>query len=350
MSSIDRTADAEQTSSASPIAQASTAQTVVGLFDDQIDAEHALADLRKHVQPAASISVLARDRRIRDEQADSPIDVTRAVVDTALSAVTGWLSGLASLVIPNQGHFLAAGPIGVVLARLRPDPERGENGEPAARPVAQPVGSVGLALERFGFRPEEAHYLEQRLAAGSTMIAVTAEEQAQVDATLRAFGDDNAVFIGQAETPGDVLAEANQGLAAPLSASAAEVIVADIVAPLRHVCRGSGDETELTRLCGIDVFDEQGARLGEVDEILVEEADDALVRYIVVGHGGLLGIARRRFAIPAAIVQISERPLRIALGGRNVGDLESFEPHEPFSRKNESAVFQFFGLPPYWES
>ena len=350
MDSIERIAASGQTGTSSPGAQIRSAQTVVGLFDDQIDAEHALTSLRKLVQPAANVSVLARDRRIRDEQSDSPVDVTRAAVDTALSAVTGRLSGLAALMVPNQGHFLAAGPIGVVLAKLRPGPDRADVGEPAARSVAEPVGTVGLALEQFGFRSDEAHYLEQRLAAGSTMIAVTADEQRQVEATLRALGDHNAVFIGQAETPGNVLAEANQGLAAPLSASKAEVIVADVVAPLRQVCHGTGVESELTRLCGADVFDERGTQLGEVDDILVDESDDAHVRYVIVGQGGLLGIARRRVAIPAAVVRMAERPLRVAMGGRKAGDLEGYDPHEPFSRKNEAAAWHAFDIAPYWES
>lgn len=340
---MDRTEGSSRTQPTQP------AQTVVGLFDDQIDAEHALAVLRKQVQPAANVSVLARDRRIRDDEVDGPVDVTRAAVDTALSAVTGWLSGLAALMVPNQGHFLAAGPIGVVLAKLRPETERAGNGEVAARPAVVPAGSVGLALERFGFRPEEAHYLEQRLAAGSTLIAVTAEDPSQVEATLRAFGDHNAVFIGQAETPGEVLVEASQGLVTPLSASETEVIVADVVAPLRHVCHGASIETDLTRLCGSDLFDEHGAQVGAVDDILVEESDESRVRYLIVGQGGLLGIARRRYAIPAQVVRMSERPVRIDLAGRKITDLEGFDPHEPFSRKNELAACRFFDVTPYWE-
>lgn len=349
MDAINRTAPSELTDVEEPAMPARSAQTVVGLFDDPIDAEHALSEIHKLVQPAASVSVLARDRRADEAAADDPVDVTRAAMDTALSAVAGWLSGLAALMIPNQGHFLAAGPIGVVLARIRPDQEL-ENTDPFAVKSAQPSGSVGLALERFGFRPEEARYLEQRLAAGSTLIAVTAHEQPEFRAALRVFSDQNAVFIGQAETPADVLAEASLGLQAPMSANAADIIIADIVAPFRNVCYGAGIESDLTQLCGTDVFDENGAQLGAVDDILISADADAVVRYLIVGQGGVLGIARRRYAVPAAIVRLGERPLRVTVGGRRVGELDGYDPNEPFSRKSESSICRFFDIDPYWES
>jgi hypothetical protein len=324
------------------------AQTVVGLFDDQIDAERALAALRKQIQPASNVSVLARDRRVSDQRSDSPVDVTRAAVDTAMTAVTGWLSGLAALMVPEQGHFLAAGPIGAVLSKIRPEHVSRVDREGSEPPAVEPVSSVGLTLERFGFRPEEAHYLEQRLAAGSSMIAVTAVDQPQVDATLRTFGDNDAVFIGQAETPVDVIAEAQQGLRSPMIVDSADVIVADLVVPMRNVCRVEGAESELTMHCGADVHDEHGTRLGEVDDLLLEEATGA-VRYVIVGHGGLLGIARRRYAIPAELARIGGTPVQITVGDRKLSDLEAFDPHEPFSQKHERAVIEFFGLEPYWE-
>jgi hypothetical protein len=332
-----------------PAPDRDSAQTVVALFDDQIDAEHALAALRKSSQAASNVSVLARDRRVNGEAAESPLDVTKAVMDTALSAMSSWLTGLAALMVPNQGHFLAAGPIGVVLAKIRLD--GGASGERTTieHDHAEPIGSVGLALERFGYRPNEAHYLEQRLAAGSAMIAVTATDQAHVDATLKTFADYNAVFIGQAETPGDVVAEAEQGLVNPLTVRSTEVIVADVVAPLRHV---SGDHriTGLaSRLHGRDVVDGRGERIGEIDDVLVDAVDDKLIRYLVIGHGGVFGIARRRLAVPADVFNLNESPVRLRRDRHSLTEAPPFDTGVPFSRKDEEDVHRFYGTRPYWE-
>jgi hypothetical protein len=322
------------------------AQTVVALFDDQIDAEMALTSLRKVARSAAHISVLARDRQIEEEERpDSAVDVTRAVVDTAMTTVTGWLTGLAALLVPDQGHFLAAGPIGAVLAKLRPDEVASAPSHSATPASSAPVGSVGLALERFGFRPDEAHYLEQRLAAGSSMIAVTSTERGQIKATLRCFADNGAVFIGQAETPPEVLAEAEQGIVDPLSAASSEVIVADVVAPLEHASDGNPHEVALHDRA---VVDQDGAPLGDIDDALVE-GDSRVLRYLIVGHGGLLGIARRRVAVPAELADLETNPIRIAADQPSFAQAPGYDPEEPFSRKHEQAIYDYFGLRPYWE-
>jgi hypothetical protein len=322
---------------------------VVALFDDQIDAEHALASLRKSSRNASNVSVLARDKRVDSNGGDSALDVTRAVVDTALSAMSGWLTGLVALMVPNQGHFLAAGPIGVVLARIRPDTDDDSGGSaPLDDDHSEPVGSVGLALERFGFRHDEAHYLEQRVAAGSAMIAVTASQRDQVEGTLKRFAEYNAVFIGQAETPGNVVSEAEQGLINPLTVSDAEVVVADIVAPLRHTNSDERIKGLPVRLAGADVVDLGGERIGMIDDVLVDPVDDAVIRYLVIGHGGVLGIARRRFAVPVEIADCEEEPVRLRRDRDALSDAPAFDTGAPFSRKDEELVHRFFGTKPYW--
>ncbi|MCC6792609.1 MAG: PRC-barrel domain-containing protein [Thermomicrobiales bacterium] len=327
----------------------SSAQTVVALFDDQIDAEHALASLRKAAGSASNVSVLARDKRIDSTSSDSPLDVTRAVMDTALSAMSNWLTGLVALMVPEQGHFLAAGPIGVVLSRIRPEADdRASASTGFDGPQTEPVGSVGLALERFGFRQNEAHYLEQRLAAGSAMIAVTASSREQVDSTLKTFAEYNAVFIGQAETSGEVVAEARQGLVKPMTVSDTDVIVADVVAPLRHTSSDPRIEGIAARLADIEAVDLTGERVGSIDDVLVDPIEDGLIRYLVIGHGGVLGLARRRFAVPIDVARIEESPVVLRRERATFGDCPSYDSGVPFSRKDEEAVHRFFGTKPYW--
>jgi sporulation protein YlmC with PRC-barrel domain len=324
-------------------------QTVVGLFDDEIDAEHALVALRKASVPRTKVSVLALDRRVSGGSADTAIDVTRAVMDTAVSAVSAWLMGLAALMVPNHGNFLAAGPIGVELARIKSEANGFAGGEAHAdRAPITHIGIIGLAFERFGFRPEEAHYMEHRLVAGSTMIAVTTDDSSQVELTLRTFADHNAVFLGQAETPREVVAEAEQWLVNPPTARSAEVIVSDIVVPFRHACGGSHFEGEVSQWCGQKVVDERGDHVGDIDDILVDPNDDSLVRYVIVGHGGVLGIARRRYAVPADAISLDNEPARLNVERWQFADAPAYDPGAPFSRKDEQAVHAYFDTRPYW--
>ena len=323
-------------------------QTVVGLFDDQIDAEHALIALRKSSRPAASVSVLARDRASK-QGGDSPIDVTRAVMDTALSAMNGWLTGLAALMVPGNGTFLAAGPIGVTLARVQP----ADYGSEKIRPVDHdeedaPVGSVGHALELFGFPTDEAHYLEQRLAAGSALIAVTSREEEQIEATLRTFADFDAIFIGQAETEEEVIDGTERWLANPMGTESAEVIIADVVVTLRSARANAGALAEAFTWCGLDALDVDGARIGEVEDVLVDATADSTFRYVIVAHGGVLGIAERRTAVPTAIVEREGESVRLLSRQPKLANAPVFDPGTPFSRKDELAAHLFFGVTTYW--
>ena len=322
--------------------------TVVGLFDDEIDAEQALNALRKASRPSASISVLARDRSVIGESKSHPIDVTRAVMDTAMSSVSNWLTGLAALLVSDHGTFLAAGPIGVVLAKMRSDqpaeePERAQDSDDTRR-----VGNVGLAFEKFGFTADESHYLEQRLSAGSVLIAVTAADEEQVVSSRRTFADFSAVFIGQARTSGEVVAEAERWIAHPQAEHASEVIVADVVVALRHACAESNATIAAYQRCGITVVDSSGESLGEADDLLVDSIDESIVRYVVVGHGGLLGIGRNRNAVPCDMIEFDEENIRARVERDRLGGAPDYDPAMPFSRKDELAVHQYFGTEPYW--
>lgn len=53
----------------------------------------------------------------------------------------------------------------------------------------------------------------------------------------------------------------------------------------------------ITSLIEDDVYDADGKRLGEVEEIIVD-ARTGCIRYAVLAFGGLLGFGRQRFAVP----------------------------------------------------
>src|ERR671910_3232998 len=92
-------------------------RTLVAIFDDTIDAEHVLTALRRSEHPADQISVVLREEGSGDS-ASRPI-LARAIASSALETVSGWLQGLASLILPDGASYLVAGPIGAGLFPLR---------------------------------------------------------------------------------------------------------------------------------------------------------------------------------------------------------------------------------------
>ncbi|HMM41825.1 MAG TPA: hypothetical protein PKA95_07985 [Thermomicrobiales bacterium] len=111
----------------------------------------------------------------------------------------------------------------------------------------------------------------------------------------------------------------------------------------------------LAALCGRAVIDREGEDAGTVDEVIVEspsqpdkDSEELTSHYVVIEFGGLLGLGRRRVAIPATHV---EHEGDLALLGVDRATLErapSWDANAPFSRREEHLVCAYFGTPPYW--
>ncbi len=327
--------------------------TVVGLFDDHLDAEQALVALRKADRSPEQVSVVVRDRAA-EGTTERTGAVARALVATALDAVGGWLQGLASLIVPERGTYLVAGPLGAALAGI--GRSGGEGGLVASSYTASPdLVAAGLlrTLTEFGFDGDVADYLEHRLAAGAALLAVTSAETEQLQTTRRLFADHNAVYLGLAQTDARLASETTAALASPArSVAGSEVVVADAVAPLRRLC----DDRQPVRVasaCGADVVDEDGVGAGSVSELLADPSaidpnGTPMVRYVVVVFGGVLGLGRHHVAIPAHQVDLTVRPVRLSVPRMRLQDAPSFDPTLAFSRREELAVCAYFGCDAYW--
>jgi hypothetical protein len=123
--------------------------------------------------------------------------------------------------------------------------------------------------------------------------------------------------------------------------------VADVVVTLRHGCTGTRQQLMPDR-CGLPAISADGELIGEIDDLLIDAIDDSILRYVVVGHGGILGIARRRVAIPSDFAQFEAEQVRLRLNRDDLHNAPSFDEATPFSRKDELAVNQYFGNRPYW--
>ncbi|HEV2128535.1 MAG TPA: hypothetical protein VGR22_07955, partial [Thermomicrobiales bacterium] len=177
-------------------------RTIIALFDDTIDAEHALTDLRRTNQPSAAISVILRERvSHRDSNITRETLLSRVVAASALEAVGGWLQGLASLILPeDRASYLVAGPIGVMLASIHETHDMDENDETEDTTYRVTSRQLTRALTLFGFEVDEATYVEHRVVAGSPLIAVTAEHAPVLRDAHEIFSGNTAVHIGLTHT------------------------------------------------------------------------------------------------------------------------------------------------------
>lgn len=322
--------------------------TLAALFDDTIDATHALAALRRARYEPVAVSLL-----VRTDASDTSRrpHVSQAVETLGLGDLGGWLLGLAALRVPGLGHFLGAGPLGAVLAAIDMP------GLPAAAATDADLGDFETLLIDFGFSEDEAGYVASRLEVGAPLVALTAGPGTPAKDIRRVLADHSAVYLGTAETSERFLAAARLLLDAPPETSAGEEVeVADAVGPLRRAF-GESALRRFAPLRGRRVIDAAGNDIGAIDDVLVEcidpdgpdgpEPERQTARYVVVAFGGVLGIGRKRVAIPVTLADMSADPARLRVE-RDVAHAAPAFDDQPFSRRDEQAINAFFGERPYW--
>jgi len=325
----------------------STHVTLVGLFEDVIDARHALSALRKDGCPAEAVSLIVRDRKADEGgPAQRHGAIAKAVEEADLNGLSGWLQGLASLILPERGTYLVAGLLGAALAGVTlDDDDRG-----------LPDTALGTVLSDFGFGDDECDYLESRLQAGSMLVGVTTEDQSLVAAARKLLADDNAVHIGAARTSEDVADAATELLVSPPEVyGSGDVVVTDAVAPLQTLVIGKEGVDWARSLKGTSVIDRDGEESGRIENLIAEpgvaDSDDIQhehVRYVVISFGGVLGIGRRFAAVPIEHVTLTGDPIQISIERSVLQQAPAFEPGAPFSRREEQVVCAYFGCTPYW--
>ena len=329
-------------------------QTVIGLFDDHIDAEQALLALRKATGHPEQVSLIVRDRAAEEQgvQEDRG-DVAKVLVATALDAVGGWLQGLASLIVPRRGTFLVAGPIGAALTELPPSRLANIDARLEIQEDGDPL-RLNLAIQEFGFAAPEADYIERRLEAGTALIAVTTPDEGSVRNTRRLFAENSAVHIGRAYTDDQLATDliAVSSRSARYTTSSA-VLVADSVAPLRHLCEenNTGDSPAP---CGSRLLDDTGQEFATIDDVLFDDSGTAhggapLPRYVVVSFGGVFGLGRRHVPIPALLVDVACEPPQLRVDRAKVEGAPSISAEQAFSRHEEEAICRYFDVPCYWD-
>ncbi|HUG61228.1 MAG TPA: PRC-barrel domain-containing protein, partial [Methylomirabilota bacterium] len=270
--------------------------------------------------------------------------VARAVDQADLTGHGGWLVSLASLIVPERGVYLVAGLLGAALAGVSLDPTAAVN-ESALRAI----------LANFGFALDEATYLESRLQAGGTLIALTTRDLQLLAATRQTLGNNNAVHISVAATSPDIVAAAGELLVShPEVFEPGDVVVTDAVAPLQLLLTSPSGAGWAIVLQGARVVDRAGVESGRIEDLIADAANGASVsgvdqvRYVVISFGGLLGLCRRLTAIPAGEISLNTDPVRLSVERAVLHNAPAYDPDAPFSRREELVVCAYFGCAPYW--
>ena len=314
-------------------------RTVIGLFEDTIDAQRALGALRKADYQPDQISFIVRDETGEKELDDGPGAVARAVIASALEAVGTWLQGLAELIVPNRGAFLVSGPLGAAVTAAQVH-------ELPAETSPREEQMLREAFVRFGFADEEAGYLERRLVAGNMLIAVTYEDDREQFTIQNMLSGHEAVHIVAAESDSWVPGPIPELLRASATSSD---LVADIALPFLRLCANGGHDA-----CGAEVADQNGEESGKIEELLAnlpaEETGGDLpqIRYAVIGFGGILGLGRNLVALPVELINLNERPARMKIDRDALQQAPEFDEDTPFSRSEERQLHTHFEISPYW--
>lgn len=340
-------------------------RTVIALFDDILDAEHALSVLRKSDQPSEHISVILRERVITAERGlPRQTVLSRVIASSALDAVGGWLQGLASLILPDRASYLVAGPIGAVLATIRDAKPASPRADNDTTRHSDSSHQLARAFTSFGFGRDEAMYLEQRVVAGSPLIAITSSEADNLRNAHQAFSKHTAVHLGLARTERSINRTAARLLVTGPQGGGT-VVIADAIAPLKRVTEGGLEDRSLEEMIGRDVVTVSGETIGSVSDVLYERrlADETetpprgdpqgveiIARYFVVQFGGVLRVGRQRVALPTPVVVRTNWELIIVSVTRE--ELQSaprYDDVSPLSRQDEVTICTHYGVPLYWQ-
>jgi uncharacterized membrane protein len=166
--------------------------TIIGVFDDATAARRALEALRDSPLALDDVSIVSRATASGEAVAND--DDVSAGEGAAVGAVWGGLVGLAALLIPGVGPFIAGGALFAALT---------------GAVTGAVVGGISAALIDFGGIPEhEARGYETMVHEGKTLVAVKArdEDAAEVRRMLDSFGAESvrgeqAAAVGASGSP-----------------------------------------------------------------------------------------------------------------------------------------------------
>jgi uncharacterized protein (TIGR02271 family) len=177
------------------------AKTVVGLFDNYMEAQQVVQELISNGFRREDISVVSndashsaeRERMVGTESGESAAAEgagTGAVGGTVLGGALGLLVGAGLLAIPGIGPVLAAGPLAAGIGSVAATVGAGALGAG----IGAATGGLMGGLIGAGVPKEDAEYYAEGVRRGGTLVSVSAED-AMADTAYNIFQRHNVVDI-----------------------------------------------------------------------------------------------------------------------------------------------------------
>jgi hypothetical protein len=172
-------------------------KAVFGIIRSQSDAETIIAALQGAGFSASDVSVLFNDPRAsRDFATEKGTKAPEGAVagggaGGAIGGTLGLLAGLGTIAIPGLGLLIAAGPVMAALSGIA---------------VGAAAGALTGGLIGLGIPEIQAKLYEGKLTEGRVLLAVHAEDDAQVDRAktiLTTRGAEDVSVTREASVPND---------------------------------------------------------------------------------------------------------------------------------------------------
>lgn len=339
------------------------AYTLATLFDDVIDAERVLANLRRDQQDPSTISVILREQVMLENDEINPYRtvLSEVVARSSLEAAGKWLEGLASLVLPDRAAYLSAGPIGQILSTIR---ETRYNVEPEniGRSLESEIRQLSQTFQVFGFERDEALYIQKRIVIGSAFIAVTSSETSVLRKVHRLLTRSMPVYVGLVHTDMAVLNRARMLLRTG-PREIGTVMIADAISPLDHVANNPRLQGTVRDYRNRLVRSRYGEIIGRAEDLLFEpnantphsefehgplSDEKLLLRYVIVRTSRRPGLSRRTLAFPGELVTLENGELVINVTYEQLVSAPRYDMGSTMSRQDEATIRRHFDAPFYW--
>lgn len=137
---------------------------VSAVFDNRVEADRAVSQLRAGGVSDDAISIIAREDGTNTASDGSGEDTSKGFIGkTALGAGAGTLLGMAALAIPGVGPLVAAGAIASAAI---------PGAALAGAALGGAAGGLSSILTDHGVEGDDAAYYEERLGEGGIFVSV----------------------------------------------------------------------------------------------------------------------------------------------------------------------------------
>ncbi|MCX2924445.1 PRC-barrel domain-containing protein [Streptomyces sp. NEAU-W12] len=99
---------------------------------------------------------------------------------------------------------------------------------------------------------------------------------------------------------------------------------------------------------GRKMADTQGNELGKVDDLLIDGTEQK-VRFLLVEHGGFLGIGQKKSFIPVdAVTRVTDDYVYIDQSQEQVSGAPPYDPDLVDETAFYGSVYDYYGYAPFW--